>query len=70
MRNKELSVVPVATRGRETTTKAVRRFPARQRMRGIAGQLRPYGDVRAGFEPWRRAVLSAWAARESAWIVH
>ena len=41
-----------------------------QHSRGIAGQLRPYRDVRAGFEPWRRLALAAWSAREEAYSVH
>jgi hypothetical protein len=39
-------------------------------MRGIAGQVRPYRDVRAGFEPWRRVVLRAWESGEEAITVH
>ena len=42
----------------------------RQRMRGVAGQLRPYRDVRAGFEPWRRVSLVAWGSRVEAITVH
>lgn len=70
MRNEEPSVAPGGTRGGDATTGWAGRIPARQRVRGIAGQLRPYRDVRAGFEPWRRAALVAWAARESSWNVH
>ena len=44
--------------------------PRRQRVRGVAGQLRPYGDVRAGFEPWRRVALVAWASRDEGFTVH
>ncbi len=39
-------------------------------VRGGAGRLRPYGDVRASFEPWRRVALLAWAAREEAATVN
>ena len=42
----------------------------RQRLLGVAGRLRPYRDVRAGFEPWRRLALADWAAREKALSVH
>ncbi len=41
-----------------------------QRMRGVAGQLRPYRDVRAGFESWRRVAMQVWTAREEANTVH
>ena len=44
--------------------------PRLQRVPGVAGRLRPYRDVRAGFEPWRRLVLREWAAREDAMVVH
>ncbi len=70
MWNEDLSVDPGATSGGGTTTGATRGIPEPQRVLGIAGQLRPYRDVRAGFEPWRRAALVAWAARENAWVVH
>jgi hypothetical protein len=39
-------------------------------VRGVAGQLRPYRDVRAGFEPWRRVALLAWSQREDPRILH
>ncbi len=42
----------------------------RQRVRGAAGQWRPYPDVRAGFEPWRRLALAAWPVREDGASVH
>ncbi len=29
-----------------------------------AGRLRPYRDVRAAFEPWRRAAMVAWSLRD------
>ena len=44
--------------------------PQVQRVRGVAGQLRPYRDIRAGFEPWRRLALMAWTEREKASTVH
>ena len=44
--------------------------PQAQRMHGVAGRLRPYRDLRAGFEPWRRLALAAWSAREEAYPVH
>ena len=47
-----------------------RKTPLHQHVRGVAGQLRPYRDVRAGFEPWRRIALRAWAEDEEAAVVH
>lgn len=44
--------------------------PQPQRVLGVAGRLRPYRDVRAGFEAWRRLALREWAAREEAMTVH
>ena len=44
--------------------------PYRLRVRGVAGRLRPYRDVRAAFEPWRRVALGAWAARDPSFTVH
>lgn len=52
------------------TTDAVPAFPLRQQVRGVAGQLRSYRDVRAGFEPWRRVALQAWERREESGTVH
>ena len=40
--------------------------PQHQRALGIAGRLRPYRDVRAGFETWRLLALQEWVAREEA----
>lgn len=44
--------------------------PPGQRVRGVAGQLRSYRDVRAGFEPWRRVALQAWARCEDSGTLH
>ena len=70
MRNDERIIVAADSRGGERQTETAGGAPSRQRVRGIAGQLRPYRDVRAGFEPWRRVALAAWAAREDALTVH
>ena len=44
--------------------------PPRQRVRGVAGQLRPYRDIRSGFEPWRRLALRVWSTSEDGAAVH
>lgn len=59
-----LATVAVATAGRAGESD---RCPS---VIGVAGRLRPYRDVRASFEPWRRVALLAWALRDEAATVH
>lgn len=70
MRNDKLTIVPGAGGAGRAGSGAAGSTPLEQGVRGVAGRLRPYRDVRAGFEPWRRVALVAWAAREEAWTVH
>ena len=70
MRNEERCVLLRAAPAAGEVGGGARRVQERQRLRGVAGQLRPYCDVRAGFEPWRRVALMAWAARDEALTVN
>ena len=70
MENEEQSFFASHHRGAKTVTGAARDRPRRQQVGEIPGRLRPYRDVRAGFEPWRRVALLAWASREEASTAH
>ncbi|MFQ5351002.1 MAG: hypothetical protein ACE5EG_11215, partial [Thermoanaerobaculia bacterium] len=70
MRNNERRPTAGATPGPEEAAGAAPGSAWRQRLRGVAGQLRPYRDVRAGFETWRRVALRAWARRGDNGALH
>ena len=70
MRNEEKRFFAGAVFGTKTANAAAENSPPHQSLKGIAGRLRPYRDVRAGFEPWRRAALQAWTSSEEAITVH
>ena len=61
-----VAAVAAERESRDGAARAARRQP----VQSVAGRLRPYRDVRAGFEPWRRLALADWAAREKALSVH
>ncbi len=69
MRNQELRFSGVGARDAEEATGEAAESPLSQQLRGVGGQLRPYRDLRSGFEPWRRAALQVWAAREESLTV-
>ena len=70
MRNDEQRFLAGVAPGAKNASSRAEQSPPDQRVRGVAGQLRPYRELRAGFEPWRRAALLAWALREKAGTVH
>ena len=70
MRNEKQLLLAGAGSGMREAADPARELPPHQLMRGVAGRLRSYGDVRAGFEPWRRAGLLAWALRQGTGTVH
>lgn len=70
MRNEQLILFAAEAPAASDVAGGSREVPGRQRMRGVAGQLRPYRDVRAGFEPWRRLALAEWAVRDEVRAAH
>ena len=70
MRNEERH--PIPQDGADSKGEAVSaEEPSRQQqIRGVAGRLRPYRDVRAGFEPWRRLAMLAWDDYDDQLTVH
>ncbi len=70
MRNEEQRLLASGLPGAKEATSRAEESRQRQRMRGVAGQLRPYREVRAGFEAWRRIALAAWGAREEGATAH
>ena len=70
MRNEEQRLFAVGMPDAEETTSTAEKVALRQEVRGVAGQLRPYRDVRSGFEPWRRLARLAWPGSEESLSVH
>ncbi len=70
MRNEEQSFVARVLPTAGEVTKGSGEARRGQALRGVAGRLRPYRDVRAGFDIWRRVALREWAAREDSMTVN
>ena len=70
MRDEEQRLFAAGMPDAEETNSRAEKGPLRQEVRGVAGQIRPYRDVRSGFEPWRRLALLAWTTSEESLTVH
>ena len=70
MRDEEQRLLAAGMPGAEEANSRAEKGPLRQRLRGVAGQIRPYRDLRAGFEPWRRLALLAWTTSEENLTAH
>ena len=70
MQKKENHFFASAMSAKKNASTGVEKPPPQRPLGEFARRLRPYRDVRASFEPWRRTALRVWASGEEAISVH